>query len=492
MDFLDPKRKKSHRKRLFLGYLLMAVAVAMGTLILLFSAFGYDVDRKTGDVIQNGTVFVDSQPGNSNMYLNGGLQGNKTASRLVLPGSKQYTIKLTQNDYRDWSRTFTLEGGRIERLVYPLLVPKTLAATESQLYASAPGVTSQSPDKRWLLVQQPGQTYAFDLYDLNSPTAPPAILTIPAAILTEPAKNAALSVVQWATDNRHVLLRRDFEGANEFLMLDTTAVASSVNINTTLTVSPTDVTLRDKKSDQIYIYDAAGGVLRQGDMKNRTVSGALLNNVLSFKSYGPDIILYATKTGAELNKVAVRIRENDKASYLLKSIPEASSYLLDTDQFDGTPYYIVGTNVDDAVFVYRDPLPTLKGQQNKALLIPSVLRLTNPRFVSFSADSHLIAAQSGNNVIVYDIEGDRQFKLLLNHVIDPSEKLVWMDSFRFKLVDKNIGYMVDFDGSNEQPLVPSLAGGPYFTADLKSMINLAPSKTVTGRVSLTLTSLQTK
>jgi hypothetical protein len=65
MDFLDPKRKKSHHKRLFIGYLLMAVAVAMGTLILLFSAFGYGVDRKTGDVIQNGTVFVDSQPGGS-------------------------------------------------------------------------------------------------------------------------------------------------------------------------------------------------------------------------------------------------------------------------------------------------------------------------------------------------------------------------------------------------------------------------------------------
>ncbi len=492
MDFLDPKRKKSHRKRLFIGYGLMAVAIAMGTLILLFSAFGYDVDHKTGDVIQNGTVFADSQPGNSTMFVNGVLQGSRTASRLVLPGSKQYTIKITHDGYRDWNRTFTLEGGSIERLVYPLMIPKTVITSESQLYSAAPGLSSQSPDKRWLLVQQPGQTYTFDLYDLNSPTANPIVLTIPSAIITDPAKAASISILRWAADNRHVLLRRDFESSNEFLMLDTDTVASSVNINTTLTVTPTDVTLRDKKSDQLYIYDAVGGVLRQGDLKNRTVSGALINNVLSFKTYGPDIILYATKTGAETNKVDVRIRESDKASYLLKSVAEAPTYLLDVDQFDGTPYYVVGTNVDDALFVYRDPLPTLKGQQNKALLIPSVMRLANLKFVSFSPDSHLIAAQSGNNVIVYDIEGDRQFKLLLNHFIEPSEKLVWLDSFRFKLVDKGIGYMVDFEGSNEQALVPSLKDSLYFSADDKNIITLAPSKTVTGRFSLTLTSLQKK
>ncbi len=492
MDFLDPKRKKTHRKRLLIGYLLMAVAVAMGTLILLFSAYGYDVDRKTGDVIQNGTIFVDSQPGNSTIYLNGQIQGSRTPSRMVLPGSKQYTLKLTKDGYRDWSRTFTLEGGSIERLVYPLLIPKSLVTTEIQLYAAAPSLTTQSIDKRWLLLQQPGQTYVFELYDLNSPSAAPTILTIPAAILTDPAKPASLSVVQWSVDNHHVLMRRDYDGASEYLMIDTATVASSVNINTTLTVNPTSVTLRDKKADQLYVYDSLGGVLRQGDLKSRTVSGALLNNVLSFISYGSDIILYATKIGAENGSVDIRIREDDKASYLLKSVAEAPIYLLDVDQIDGTPYYVVGTNVADAVFVYRDPLPTLKGQQNKALLIPSVLRLTNPQFVSFSPDAHLIVAQSGNTIITYDIEGDRQFKVALNHVIERTERLTWMDSFHFASSDKGTSYLFDYEGSNEQPLTPSVTGSPFFTADKKSVIAVAPSKTVAGRYSLTLTNLQNK
>jgi len=190
--------------------------------------------------------------------------------------------------------------------------------------------------------------------------------------------------------------------------------------------------------------------------------------------------------------VSVRIREDDKATYMLKSMPEAAKYLLDIDEFDGTPYYIVGSNLDDAVFVYSDPLPTLKGQQNTSLLVPAVMRLLNPQFVSFSPDSHLIVAQSGNKLIVYDIEGDRQFKLDLKHIISLETRLNWMDGFRFAFADSGQSYMVDYDGSNEQLLAPSTANGPFFDTNSENLMTLAPSKTVTGRFSLTQTSLEKK
>lgn len=492
MDFLDPKRKKAHRRRLLIGYLLMVVAIAMGTLILLFSAFGYWVDRKTGDVIQNGTVFVDSQPGGSNIYLNGVLQGNRTSTRLVLPGGQQYTVKLSLDGYKDWTRTFTLSGGSIERLVYPLLVPKTLATTESQLYSSAPSLMTQSPDNHWLLVQQPNQTYVFDLYDLTNLKSNPTTVTIPNGLLTDPTKPALLSVIEWSSDNHHLLLQRSFNGTNEFLMLDVSSVSSSVNINTALSVNPSSVSLRDRKGDQVYIYDGSGGTIRSGDLKTRTMSGVILSDVLSFHSFGSDIILYATKTGADAGKVNVRVRENDKATYLLKSIHESQNYLLNIAEFDGTQYYTLGSNVEDAVFVYKDPLPTLKGQQSKALLIPAVLRLTNPQFVSFSPNSQFIAVQSKNNLVVYDVQNDHQYKLTLNHVVALGDKIMWMDGYRFVLTDNNQAYIFDFDGSNEQSLVASLPNGVFFTPDNKQVVSLASSKKVTGRYALTQTSLTKK
>ena len=491
MDFLDPKRKKSHNRRLLIGYLLVAVALALATWILLLNGkFGYWIDPKTRTIIQNGTVFVDSNPGGANIALNTVAQSNRTASRLVLPGGQQYTIKLTLDGYRDWTRVFALEGGKIERLTYPILIPKQLVTTEPQLYSAEPGVTSQSLDKRWLLVQQPGQTYVFDLYDLNNPSSAPVPLTIPSNILTDGTKASSINVVEWASDNRHVLMERTADGIHEFLMIDTSTIASSININTVLTINPTRINLRDRKYDQLYVYDGTGGLLRLGDTKNRTVSGAILNNVIDYTTYGSDIVMYATTSTKEPNEVDIRIRENDKSSYLLKTIAPAEQYLLKVSEFESTPYYVVGSEKDKAALVYRDPLLALKGQSQTPLTVASVLRLDNINFVSFSPNFRFIAAQSKNKFIVYDIEGDRQYKLDLPHDIAASTKLLWVDGFHLGLTAKDSSYIVDFDGSNEQALAPStLTGGPYFSADFKNLFTVAPSKSVSGRYSLTQTSL---
>lgn len=493
MDFLDPKRKQANRRRLIIGYILMAIAVAMGTLVLLFTAYGFDIDRRTGNVIQNGTIFIDSQPGNSNVFLNGELQRNKTSMHVVVPGSRQYTILLQKDGYRDWARTLSLEGGRIERLTYPLLVPKNLVTTDLQLYSSAPELVSQSPDLRWLLVQQPKQISTFDLFDLDSPSDTPAILSIPVELLTDAAKSSTFSVVAWSDDNHHLLIKRVYDGKHEFLVLDTENMAKSVNLNTALGVSPSEVSFRDGKADQAYLYDSDGGVIRSADVKNRSVSSPLLTAVLAYKSLGSESILYVTANGASEGSVNVRIRENNEASYLLKNMPKDQTYLLAAEEFDGTPYFVVGSKTAEAVFVYRNPLPTLKGQVGNQVLVSAVLRQKNPQYVSFSPEQNFVVVQSATDTVVLDIENDHQYKTVLGHPIALTQKIDWLDSYHLKFVDNGNGYVIDFDGSNEQ-MLSSVAGtsGPFLASNFETVFNLASSVSVNGRFALTQSSLIVK
>lgn len=179
MDFLDPKLKKAHSRRLFIGYILMAIAISMGTLVLLFAAYGYDVDRKTGEVIQNGTIYLDSEPSNALVYVGDEKQSSDTSTRLALPGGKTYTISLKKDGYIDWKRTLSLDGGSIERLEYAWMIPKKIKQTELQLYSSNPTQVSQGPDLKKLLVLQNGQNYVFDLYNLEKPSVTPAVVNVP-------------------------------------------------------------------------------------------------------------------------------------------------------------------------------------------------------------------------------------------------------------------------------------------------------------------------
>lgn len=490
MDFLDPRKKKSHRRRLFIGYILVAIAVAMGTLVLLFSSYGYWVDSKTGDIIQNGTVFVDSEPSGSDVYLDGVLQGNKTSTRLVLPGGRQYNIRLTKDGYRQWQRTFALEGGKIERLVYPYLILNDLTTTEDQLYSAKPSSYMQSPDRRWLVVQQLGQQFSFDLYDLNKEVLSPQTVTIPDSILTSPDSGGTLSLLEWAYDNRNLLIKRQYDDKSEFIVFDTQKPEESRNVNTTLTVNPTTVKLRDKKSDLLYLYDTEGGLLRQADLKAKTVSGAILSSVLGFTSYGNDVIVYAAKDAIDTGKIDFRIRDSEKASYLLRTTNEADKYLLDVSEYNNSQYVAIGTDKDNAVFVYQNPLPTLKGQSKSPLLVRAVLRTSSPEYLSFSDDSQFISVQAGSKLAVYDIDGDRQYSVDIGLELAAGQQIAWMDNFRFNFVSSENSYMVDFDGSNQQKMMPCTVNATFFSQDYKQAFCVAPSTVANGRYALTRTILQ--
>src|SRR4051812_19339073 len=113
MDFLDPKKKRSHRRKLFIGYALIAIALVMGIRLLVLFTSGYYYDSHTGTVAQNGLVFMGSKPSAADIYVNGELQTSKTDRRLYLPGG-QYTIELKRKGYESWRRTFSLQGGQVE------------------------------------------------------------------------------------------------------------------------------------------------------------------------------------------------------------------------------------------------------------------------------------------------------------------------------------------------------------------------------------------
>ncbi len=169
MDFLDPKKKRAHKIRLYIGYGLIAVALAIATLILVFAAYGYDIDRKTGDIIQNGLVIVDAHPESATVLVNGENKGT-TDYRLVLPAAK-YSIELTRSGYLPWKHDVNLEGSSIEQLVYPFMFPERLVTKNLQTYTGAPTMASESLDRKWLVVSAPETPGSFQVVSDEEATA---------------------------------------------------------------------------------------------------------------------------------------------------------------------------------------------------------------------------------------------------------------------------------------------------------------------------------
>lgn len=462
MDFLDPKKQKAHSIRLAIGYAFIGFAVILATTILLYEAYGFGLDRN-GRVIQNGLVFVSSQPSGANVYLNGKQYKDKTNTRITTPAG-QYTMELWRDGYRTWKRAIAVEGGSVERFDYAFLFPNTLTTAVTKQYPAAPLLASQSADQRWLLVDAAATPNSFELYDLNASKPEPKTLAVPDDILAASTTTTGWQTVQWANDNRHVVLRRLYQkgtdSGSEYILFDRQTPEDSQNLSVLLGFTPTTIQLRGHNYDQYFAFDQNSGELFTATLKKPTPQ-AYLDKVLNFETDG-NTVVYATAQDAPAGKVLLRIRQSDDTSHTLRQAPAGTTYLLDLASYKGKPYVAAGAQSEDKVYVYQDPIAALKNAANGPLVPVQILKTLSPTSVSFSPNARFVMAENADHFAVYDAETDKSYAFQAKTALDaPQTAALWMDGYHLDYVSGGKLVAFDFDGANFQTLA---SASPLFAA----------------------------
>ncbi|HWT56196.1 MAG TPA: hypothetical protein VN031_04200 [Candidatus Microsaccharimonas sp.] len=473
MDFLDPKKRRRRDILNIIGYGLIAIALLFAVRILFYQASGYGLDKQ-GKVVQSGLVFAATNPSPAEIRVNGVLNKAQTNTRLSLV-SGSYDISYSRQGYTSWHNRFNLNGGDIVRLDYATLFPAKLATTVTKKYDSAVGLTTQSPDRRWLLVQVPGSEDTFDLYDLKNPKLVPTQLTVPGGLITVGTSDS-WALDEWSNDNVHVLLSHVHDGQTEFVLVDRTDATKSVNLNNLMGVSPTKVSLVDKKYDRYYVYDAAAQTLKTARLDTPTPQDYLAN-VLQYQSYGSDVMLYASSKTTTSGKVGIVLLMNGK-SYFLREVSGNTSYLLNLTQYSGDWYVALGAQSENKVYIYKNPASQLSS--TLGLLVPvSVLKTTAPNRLSFSDNARFIMDENGSQFSVYDAEVGKAYHYDTKRVLDsPQPYASWMDGSRLAYTSGGKVVVFDFDGMNLQTLAANdAAHAAFFAPNYKYMYTTVSSTT---------------
>lgn len=488
MDFLDPRKKRAHKIRLYIGYALMACALVIGSMIFFFEARGFDIDRKTGEIIQNGLVFVNAHPEPATVYVNG-KQERQTNARLIIP-TGDYTFEFTREGYRTWQRSFHLDGSTIERLDYVFMFPEQLDTAEIRDYSKMPTFASQSPDRKWLIVQQPNSFLTFDVFDLGNQRNPLVTsFTLPATLMNQ-AAGSKLELVEWSTNNRHVLVRHSFRGGREFILIDREQPAESLNLNTHFNAPIHQVALRDKKFDKFHILDKQGGTLRFADSKSKQITD-VASQVLSFKSYGENVVFYVTAAKAAKGKVNVNIIK-DGSTYTIRELTAGKRYPIDITRYDHEWFMAVGSDTDAKAYVYHEVFRDLERKPSRTPHPVAVFRIDNLSHISTSANTRFISAQGGSSFAVYDAEHNRRYQYDTELEFAKGQKATWMDGHRLTAVIGGKLHVWDYDGINMQTLVnASPAFLPFYDRDYNFLYTLAPSSQSKDQAALTKTPMRT-
>ncbi|MEO6513655.1 MAG: PEGA domain-containing protein [Candidatus Saccharimonadales bacterium] len=492
MDFLDPEKHRRHMITIAIGYFFIALAVGMATLVLLYYAYGFSFG-KNGQVIQNGLMFVASTPNPANVYLNGKLNKAQTNSRIILEEG-EYEMQFKRDGYHTWQRSVTIDGGKVVHYDYPFLVPNTLTTTAVKTYDEAPQISLQSPDKRWLLVNRASSFDQFEIFDLKNPKVAVTgeSITLPAGLLSRASTAQSWQLVEWSSDNRHVLVKHVYDDTSEYIMIDRSAPEKSINLTQTLGANPTELRLIDKKYDRYYLYDVAKQTLSSATLAAPQPI-VKLDHVLAFKSYGTDTIVYAAAAGADSDgSVRLKLVEGSN-SYTLRELPAGTSYLVDMAKYDGNVYIAASASSDNKVYVYQNPVAQINDNAVGLAVPVQVLRVTTPTYMSFSANARFVVAQGGSNFGIYDAEDEKGFSYTVSDPIDaPQEHATWMDGHRLMYVSGGNVVIFDYDNSNRQKLVADKPGYlPAFDSAFKYLFTFTPSEQDAAKTSLTSTSLRT-
>lgn len=487
MDFLDPKKQLRHRIILLIGYALIGIAITIGTLVLVYQAYGFGLG-KNGTVIQNGLLFFSSQPNPADIYVNGTKKSVRTNTRLSLPEGI-YKIDLKRAGYHTWHRTIDLQGGSVEHFDYPFLIPTKLSTKNLPAYVAAPALATQSPDRQWLLVSQPDAVLRFTLYDLKNPDKEPVALAIPENVLSKPAAAESWQAAsEWAGDNQRVVLQHVYDGKTEYILFDRTNPEQSVNLSETLKSGAAILTLKDKKYDQYYLQNVAEQSLRTVSLKAPEAQ-PLLSRVLAYRSYGDNIMLYVTDNGAPAGKVLVKLLSGDR-TFTIRTLPAGSGYLLDITKYDGTFYAAVGATTADKIYIYKDPEGQLVKPANPVAVPSQVLHVPQPNYLGFSKNAQFIVAENGQRFGVYDIENQTGYNYTSTAPLDaPQAHASWMDGHRLSYVSGGKLLIFDYDNTNAHSLMPAASGYlPFFTPNYKFVRTFAPAASG-AQMNLTQTSL---
>lgn len=459
MDYLDPKKQFQHRIILLVGYVFVALAIVIATMILVYQAYGFGLGQN-GNVIQNGLIFVSSQPVSAQISING-VNKAQTSSRILLPAG-EYQLKLSRAGYRDWNHVLDIQGGSLTHYDYPLLFPVNIAPTSLYDYPATPTLTTQSPDKRWLMVQTTSAP-VFDIFDLKNSKKIPTPITLPTNIVTKATSTESWQAIEWADDNQHLLLQHNFDSKSEYILVDRQNVEQSINLSANLAIATGQISLRNNKFDQYYVYDNVAASLKTVTLAS-SLQTALLEHVLAYKSLGSDTVLFVADTSAIPGTVQLNLQIGSQL-YALRSLPSSGKYLLSLANYSGSLYVAASNVVDGRVYVYKDPLAQLKLQPNKAVVPIQTLRINNPSYLSFAPNpSQYVIAENGTQFNVFDLMYKNDYKYLVSTAIDaPQTHAEWLDASHLAYVSGGKLTVIDYDGANQQTLI---SASPNFTSSL--------------------------
>ena len=417
---MDSEARDRRRKiRLIVSETTMVLTVIILVVVLAFLASGYHFNADF-EVERQGMLQIYSNPTGANVAVDGEAPWYQRTNTSKVLSASEHEIKLTRDGYDTWSKTVNIREGLLYRLHYPRLF---LTEREPESVYDTLGTTfaTVSQDHKYLLLANSATLW--HLINLDSSEIKATTLNVASSV-----NPGTIISAEWSHDSSRILLKINVNNTTEWVLLNISEPAKSVNLTQELGLANATFRIFDNSASNLLVLQ--DGKLMKVDVSARQVSAPLEKDVKSYNFYGSEIIC-TTKDSVELlkNDEVVKIETATIPSYVTIS------------RFYDQKYIIMVT--DQTLSVVRF--------DNLEEIFTSEISF-KPTGFRVGQGGEYVFMSSGINVATLDMEA----QVVREWTLD-SDTHAWIDDYMvYDVVDGRL-IVYDFDGLNRRVLTTKVS-----------------------------------
>ena len=428
------KRARRQSLRVIASELIMVVAVIVTVSILAFVVSGYWVGSDF-KIERQGLLQIYSTPTGADIEIDGSpsswLQRTNTSKTL---SAGEHTIKLTKEGYDSWSRTINITEGLLYRLHYPRLFMNKRYKESTFDYSG--NFASVSPNRNTMLLAN--NTTTWQTFNLDSDSAKLQSLdlseVLPFTSLADDAKEGLFTGniinADWSSDNEHVLLKIEYEGMINWLVLNIKNPINSVNLTKAYNANFSEMEILDNSANNLLVV--LNHNLHRIDVGAKQISSVLVSNVSSFDYYNSDVVFSTANSVGLLKLGSGEIVE-------LTSITEPTQVIV--TKFYDDEYYGLISSHQFQLYFKKDF--TLKSEFDLSFA---------PEKIKVGSAGEVITMYTGGRIAALDMEA-----MKITEWTTDTDSFGWLDGSMVYAVKDGALNVYDFNGLNFRSLTNNVS-----------------------------------
>lgn len=443
-----PKNRKQEILRRTLVYGLMTMIVTLLVTILLFIVMGYQYDEESGRIEQGGLLQLASKPTGAKVSIDGNeISGRTDTKYYALAG--EHDVKLELDGYKTWTKHVRLGAGSILWLNYARMVPQQIA-TETVAGYNRLDSSLASPNKRYIMLSTNAANPNFEVINLTGDRPVSLPLVLPEGSFTRSA-DGRYDIIEWDKTSRYVLVRHDYSGKSEFILVDTQDVGRSKNIRNEMSLDARKVKFAFDGGLRIYAT-TVDNTLVSDDLGDGNLPTIVGTKIADFSINHESYITFTSLADVSTGKYSVGYyRSGSNTQNIVASSSSARSRIAIAHYFNAD-YMVFYDGNSLRISQIRSDIGIPEASLSMIATLPNVGDIDD---LDFGPNGRFVVASSAANDVVYDLELKQYTDIA---IAESGSAPTWLDEYYLTSVKDGKLFIFEFDGQNKHEISAGIAG----------------------------------